>query len=90
MQPVCSENFSPFSDYIMLTWEKIPGSPHFSVLQATESWAGPGNEARQGREEGREEKQGSTYTCSQKWGVGALFMYSSVKKHPRMLEGSTH
>ena len=25
--------------------EKIPGSPHFSVLQATESWAGPGNEA---------------------------------------------
>ena len=29
----------------MLTWEKIPGSPRFSVLQATESWAGPGNEA---------------------------------------------
>ena len=28
-----------------LTWEKIPGSPRFSVLQATESWAGPGNEA---------------------------------------------
>ena len=24
----------------------IPGSPRFSVLQATESWAGPGNEAR--------------------------------------------
>ena len=29
----------------MLTWEKIPGSPHFTVLQATESWAGSGNEA---------------------------------------------
>ena len=28
-----------------LTWEKIPGSPRFSVLQATESWAGPGNKA---------------------------------------------
>ena len=28
----------------MFTWEKIPGSPHFSTLQATESWAGPGNE----------------------------------------------
>ena len=39
-------NFLPFSDYIMLTWEKIPGSPRFSVLQATKSWAGPGNEAR--------------------------------------------
>ena len=25
----------------------IPGSPRFSVLQATESWAGPGNEATQ-------------------------------------------
>ena len=37
---------SPFFDYVMLTWEKIPGSPHFSVLQATESWAGPGNEAK--------------------------------------------
>ena len=30
-----------------LTREKIPGSPHFSVLQVTESWAGPGNEANQ-------------------------------------------
>ena len=29
----------------MLTWEKIPGSPHFIVLQATESWAGSGNKA---------------------------------------------
>ena len=29
----------------MLTWEKIPGSPCFSLLQAMESWAGPGNEA---------------------------------------------
>ena len=28
-----------------LTWEKIPGSPRFSVLQATESWVGPGNKA---------------------------------------------
>ena len=28
-----------------LTWEKIPGSPRFSVLIATESWAGPGYEA---------------------------------------------
>ena len=28
----------------MLTWEKIPGSPRFSVLQATESQAGPGSE----------------------------------------------
>ena len=30
----------------MLTREKIPGSPRFSVLQATESWVGPGYEAR--------------------------------------------
>ena len=29
-----------------LMWEKIPGSPHVSVLQATESWLGPGNKAR--------------------------------------------
>ena len=29
----------------MLMSEKIPGSPHFSVLQATESWAGPGYKA---------------------------------------------
>ena len=29
----------------MLTWEKISGSPHFSVLQVMESWAEPGNEA---------------------------------------------
>ena len=27
----------------MLMWEKISGSPCFSVLQAAESWAGPGN-----------------------------------------------
>ena len=30
---------SPFYDYVMLTWEKIPGSPRFFALQATESWA---------------------------------------------------
>ena len=29
----------------MLTWEKIPGSPCFSVLQVTECWTRPGNEA---------------------------------------------
>ena len=38
--------FSPFFDYVMLTWEKIAGSSRFSILQVTESWAGPGNEAR--------------------------------------------
>ena len=38
-------NFLQLADYVMLTWEKIPGSPRFSVLQATESWVGPGNEA---------------------------------------------
>jgi len=37
--------FSPFSNYVMLTWEKIPGSPHFSTVQVMESWAGPGNKA---------------------------------------------
>ena len=31
----------------MLTWEKIPGCPRFTVLEAMESWAGPGNEANQ-------------------------------------------
>ena len=36
-------NFSPFYDYVMLTWEKIPGSPRFSVLQATKPWAGLGS-----------------------------------------------
>ena len=36
--------FGKFSDCIMFMWEKIPGSPHFSALQAMESWAGPGNE----------------------------------------------
>ena len=30
----------------LLTWEKIPGFPHFSVLKATESWPEPGNKAR--------------------------------------------
>ena len=30
--------FSPFSNYVMLIWEKIPGSPRISVLQVTESW----------------------------------------------------
>ena len=29
-------------------WEKIPGSSHFSVLKAMESWAGPGDEGQQG------------------------------------------
>jgi len=29
----------------MLTWEKIPDSPCFYVLQATKSWAEPGEEA---------------------------------------------
>ena len=28
-----------------LTWEKIPGSPRFSVLQVVEGWAVPGNKA---------------------------------------------
>ena len=28
------------------TGEKIPGSPRFSILQATESWVGPGTNAR--------------------------------------------
>ena len=37
--------FLPLVDHVMLTWEKIPDSPHFSILQATKSWAGPGNEA---------------------------------------------
>ena len=41
----CACLFWPFSDYVMLTWEKISGSPRFSVLQAMESWSGPGNES---------------------------------------------
>ena len=32
----------------MLMWEKIPGCPRFSILQAMESWAEHGNEAREG------------------------------------------
>ena len=36
--------FSPFFDCIMIMWEKIPVSSCFFVLQAKESWAGPGNE----------------------------------------------
>ena len=28
-------------------WEKIPGSPRFTVLEATESWAGSGYKARE-------------------------------------------
>ena len=46
--PLC---FSPptFINFLLvvtsLTWEKIPGSPRFSVLQATKNWVGPGNEA---------------------------------------------
>jgi len=39
------QNFLPFVDYIILMQEKISGSPRFSVLQATKSWAGPRNEA---------------------------------------------
>ena len=35
----------PISDHVMLTWEKIPGSSHFSILKATERWGGAGNEA---------------------------------------------
>jgi len=34
-----------FVNYVMLTWEKIPGSPHFSILQVRKSWAWPVNEA---------------------------------------------
>ena len=38
--------FAIFQYYVMLTWEKIPGSPHFSILRATKSWGGEaGNEA---------------------------------------------
>ena len=41
-QPVSSVNFRHFSTH--LTWEKLPGSPCFTVLQATKSWAEPGYE----------------------------------------------
>ena len=27
------------------TWDWVPGSPYFSILQAMDSWVGPGNEA---------------------------------------------
>ena len=37
----------------MLTWEKLPGSPCFSVLQTTKSWAGPGNGATQSVQQGK-------------------------------------
>ena len=37
--------FSLISNYVMLTREKIPDSPHFFILQMMESWAGPGIEA---------------------------------------------
>jgi len=33
--------FLSFIEYVMLMWEKIVGSPHFYVLQATKSWMGP-------------------------------------------------
>ena len=33
------------SNYVMLNWEKILGSPCFSIIQTTESWVGPGNES---------------------------------------------
>ena len=36
----------PFVNYIMLTWEKIPSSPRFSILQATKCWVEPGIKAR--------------------------------------------
>ena len=39
-------DFFPFVNYVMLTWEKIPGFPRFSILQATKNWVGPGNEAK--------------------------------------------
>ena len=42
----CSLLVRQIFDYIMLTWERIPGSPCFSVLQVTESWAEPENEAK--------------------------------------------
>ena len=32
-----------FVIYIVLTWQKIPGSPRFSVLQVTKAGWGPGN-----------------------------------------------
>ena len=42
---VSSANFHHFP-IMSCSREKIPGSPCFSVLQATESLAGPGNEAK--------------------------------------------
>ena len=54
MHPLHASTFPPppppFSDYVMLTWEMIPGSPRFSVLQATKSWVGSGNEAKQSQQ----------------------------------------
>ena len=45
MQPVCSENFRYFPITSRSREKRYQGSPRFSVLQATESWAGPGSEA---------------------------------------------
>ena len=36
-----SEFVWPFVNYVILTLEKKPGSPRFSILQVTKSWAGP-------------------------------------------------
>ena len=46
MQPVSSANFHHFlATCTSYSCEKIPGSPSFTILKVTESWAGPGNEA---------------------------------------------
>ena len=39
-------NLLPFFDYIMLMWEKLPGSSRFPVLQVTKSWVGTGNKTQ--------------------------------------------
>ena len=45
-QPVCSENFCLFPITSCSCEKRYQGSPYFSVLQVTESWAGPENEAK--------------------------------------------
>ena len=50
MQPVCSENFRPFP-IMSCSCEK-----RYQALHVTESLAGLGNEAREGREEGKSKK----------------------------------
>ena len=45
-QPVSSANFHHFMTICTsYSGEKIPGSPSFTILKVTESWAGFGNEA---------------------------------------------